>query len=171
MFSGINSAYWFWFFYWGSMFVFIIIIGWRVKPEKEDWKRIIIISLIFVIPYQIFNVLGISIFNLWKNSATSPFPTIFGSPFETIPFSFLGAVLTLLLIRLTRNWKEILIVWIFIAAMCALVALISVILGFMIWVNWNFIASLLFWFGLVGIIVGMDYLFKGHSYDILASSN
>ncbi|HUY00461.1 MAG TPA: hypothetical protein VMV49_12955 [Candidatus Deferrimicrobium sp.] len=142
------------------MIAFILFLYHRKRPERDEWQKIICISLFFEIPYQIFNILGITVFNLWQNNANSPFPTLFGSPLETIPFAFLGAVLSLLLFRFAKNWKEKGILWVFIGLLCALQAYLSTLLGFLTWLNWNFLASFLFWLGLIGILIGLDYIPK-----------
>jgi hypothetical protein len=151
-----NLTYLYWFLIYGLMLASILLINWHTHPTREDWKKIIVISLLFEIPFQFLNILGISILNLWQNNADSPLPTLFGSPLETIPFAFLGAILSLLLFRSTDNWKLKGMLWIFLAFICALQAYLSTLFGFLTWVNWNFLYSFLFWCGLFGIIIGME---------------
>ena len=43
-------------------------------------------------------------------------------------------------------------------ALLALHAYLSTILGFLTWINWNFLASYLFWFLIIGILLGIDFL-------------
>lgn len=158
VFMDFNPTYLFWFLLYGVMLLCILLIHWRTHPDRREWRRIILVSVIFVIPYQIINILRITVFQLWQNNA-APFLTILGSPLETVPFAFLGAVLSLLLLRLTKNLFQKGLLWFAIAFFCALQALLSTLLGFMTWIHWNFFFSILLWIGIIGILIALELIY------------
>ncbi len=144
------------------MYVCIWLLNRRFKPGSESWKRIFVVAALFEVPFQIGNILGITVFNLWLNNATSPI-TLLGSPIETIPFAFGAAVIALLFFREYTEWKPTLLLWLILTISCVSLAYVSTLYNFMTWVNWNIGFSFLYWLCLIGILKGMqlliDYLF------------
>lgn len=142
----------------------ILILHWRVQPTLDEWKRFIVGGLIFVIPYEIINALGINLFRLWQNNADSPLPTLCGSPIETIPFAFLGAILSLLFLKFFKSWRGKCILWLILAFFASLQAYISTLFGFLTWLNWNFFASFILWIFFIGIVIGIDFIIQKYIY-------
>ena len=139
------------------MFVCILLLNQRFKSDGESWKRIFVVAALFIIPFEIGNILGITVFGLWQNNASSPL-MILGSPIETIPFAFGAAVIALLLFREYPQWKPTILIWLVLAILSVCLAFTSVLLGFMTWINWNIGFSFIFWLSQIGILKGMQLL-------------
>ncbi len=149
-----------WFVFYALMVATILLLHWQFRPDRDGWIRILGAAVLFEVPFQVGNILGITVFGFWQNNASSFF-RILGSPIETVPFAFLGAVVALLLFREYPDRKRRLLLWLVMTFFCVLQAYVTTLLGFMTWVNWNIMFSFVFWLCLLGILQGL-YLLVGY---------